>query len=372
MADMGALRNASLAAVIATALTATPSGAPPAAMSPFCGEPPEHWAALCQDASREAAQAVALVRLRGDLNPSDAAARSAVEAAERKTLEAARACAGAERWGEAAHLVDLAGATAGERVRVGMGVVLNAEIDEAQCSAPLSAERREEIEAFQAYVGVARGAGAAAARPSECRGERLSATKALMTVAERRCAWFAAAGGARAAKGAAALQAGDETGALTNLSRALTAFDAAQSACPGQARADVMSVRRAIADAVEAARGERPELGEAPEVRLATLEERGRGLAELLRAEKAREDLALFEHARCEAITVAGDETLGLAYGARGLSGERDGSGPDFMSEIPGGEDARDQAETLSFVGVDPLAEKEEFGGARPPDPFGQ
>ncbi|MCG8440347.1 MAG: hypothetical protein MI723_00920, partial [Caulobacterales bacterium] len=78
-----------------------------------CPRSAEDWERMCVNGGRAASQLVALARMRGP--SSSARDAQPLATAEMELTDAARACAGAERWSEADRLVRLAVSVAAER-----------------------------------------------------------------------------------------------------------------------------------------------------------------------------------------------------------------------------------------------------------------
>ncbi len=286
-----ALAGAALSIAIASA---APAGAPPIAEGPFCAPAPRAWAQSCLDLMDEAERRHAdwrAARLTARLTALVEGRRHAAEAVELAYVEAARACAGADRWRDAATMAQRAGGVAAELARRHGRPPRPMAIPQDTCPGR-SPTRDREAQAFDAYVRAERVAAVDNALTPQCLVDGPDAPIGYdRAAADRRCAWLAAAGADRAALGARAISQGDDAAAMQAFTQGLSAFDMARESCRGQAGADAVMVRQAILEALAQTRGEAPPgMAEASEIRRPLLEEGGRSLAELLQAQQPREN----------------------------------------------------------------------------------
>lgn len=306
---MRRLVAAGAAVVVSVIASAQPALAPPLTGAPFCARDPRAWSDVC---------ASAIIEAQDQLSRAAATAGSPrwllergwrlEEGAERAALDAAHACAGAERFEDAQAMAELAAQIAASRARR-TGAAPRPVITPPQRCLDQSPARAREARAFNAYLRAARvEAVRAALRPTCLMDGPDIETSPARHAADMRCAWLASAGAERAERGLRAFAGGHDDEALEALTAGLDAMEAAREACRGRAGADAALVRQALMQALTGARGE-PRVGssESAEIRGALLEEGGRSLAELLRLEEPRENDRFFCHPRPHALEIAGE-----------------------------------------------------------------
>ncbi|MCG8443943.1 MAG: hypothetical protein MI723_19240, partial [Caulobacterales bacterium] len=158
-------------------------------------------------------------------------------------------------------------------------------------SCPVNAARIEEQREFEIYRLAARKSVVMTALGGSCdragAGQLGDQHRASRAADDRRCAWLAAGGRARALEGTRFMERGDRINGLLALSSALGVYDTAQRSCSGLAYKRVARTRGQLAGLISAARGHSPKVSEeAGKVRLALLEERGGGFAVLFGAQE--------------------------------------------------------------------------------------